>query len=34
MDKDVHNMKLIKAKWMNADNELATKTAGEIYLMR
>lgn len=30
MDKDVHNMKLIKAKWMNADNELATKTAGEI----
>lgn len=27
---DTQSMKLIKAKWMNVDSEVATKTLGEI----
>lgn len=30
MDQDTESMKLIKAKWMNLDSEVATKTLGEI----
>ena len=30
LDQDVESMKLIKARWMNADSEMATKTLGEI----
>lgn len=30
LDKDTESMKLIKAKWMNLDSDVATKTLGEI----
>lgn len=30
MNKDTESMKLIKAKWMNLDSSVATKTLGEI----
>ena len=30
LDQDTESMKLIKAKWMNLDSEVATKTLGEI----
>lgn len=30
LEQDTKSMKLIKAKWMNADSEIATKTLGEI----
>lgn len=30
MDQDTESMKLIKAKWMNLDSDVATKTLGEI----
>lgn len=30
MDQDIESMKLIKAKWMNTDSAIATKTLGEI----
>lgn len=30
LDQDVESMKLIKARWMNADSEMATKSLGEI----
>ncbi len=30
LDKDTENMKLIKAKWMNLDSNIATKTLSEI----
>lgn len=30
MEQDTASMKLIKAKWMNADSDIATKTLGEI----
>ena len=30
MSQDTESMKLIKAKWMNLDSEIATKTLGEI----
>lgn len=30
LDQDTESMKRIKAKWMNADSEIATKTLGEI----
>lgn len=30
LDQDTESMKLIKAKWMNLDNDVATKTLGEI----
>lgn len=30
MSMDTESMKLIKAKWMNLDSEIATKTLGEI----
>lgn len=29
---DCNSMQKIKAKWMNADNDIATKTFGEIFL--
>ena len=30
LDQDTESMKLIKAKWMNLDSDVATKTLGEI----
>ena len=30
LDRDTDSMKLIKAKWMNLDSDVATKTLGEI----
>ena len=30
MNQDTDSMKLIKAKWMNLDSDVATKTLGEI----
>ncbi|MCD8067983.1 MAG: hypothetical protein LUE87_03685 [Lachnospiraceae bacterium] len=30
MAQDTESMKLIKAKWMNLDSDIATKTLGEI----
>lgn len=30
LTQDIESMKLIKAKWMNVDSEIATKTLGEI----
>lgn len=30
LEQDTESMKLIKAKWMNLDSEVATKTLGEI----
>ena len=30
LDRDTESMKLIKARWMNLDSEIATKTLGEI----
>ena len=30
MDQDTQSMKLIKAKWMNTDSDIATKTLGQI----
>lgn len=30
LEQDTESMKLIKAKWMNLDSEIATKTLGEI----
>ena len=30
LDQDTESMKLIKAKWMNLDGDVATKTLGEI----
>lgn len=30
LSQDTESMKLIKAKWMNLDSEVATKTLGEI----
>lgn len=30
LDQDTQSMKLIKAKWMNLDSDVATKTLGEI----
>lgn len=30
LEQDTQSMKLIKAKWMNADSDIATKTLGEI----
>ena len=30
MNQDAESMKLIKAKWMNLDSDVATKTLGEI----
>lgn len=30
MDQDAESMKQIKSKWMKLDNEMATKTLGEI----
>ena len=30
MEQDTQSMKLIKAKWMNLDGDMATKTLGEI----
>lgn len=30
MDQDTRSMQLIKARWMNADSDIATKTLGEI----
>lgn len=30
LDQDTESMKLIKAKWMNLDSDIATKTLGEI----
>ena len=30
LSQDTESMKLIKAKWMNLDSEMATKTLGEI----
>lgn len=30
LTQDTESMKLIKAKWMNLDNDIATKTLGEI----
>ena len=31
LDRDIESMKLIKAKWMNLDSDVATKTFGEIH---
>lgn len=30
LDQDIESMKHIKAKWMNLDSDVATKTLGEI----